>query len=54
MKNSTKKTGLVVKSSLKSGAIATNHGKAALKVKSGARAGGIFTNPNRSPLVVAQ
>jgi len=58
MIKSTKKAGLVVKSSLKSGGIATNHNrplaqsarKAGLTVKAGLKSGGIATNHCRSML----
>jgi len=55
MTNSTKKAGLVIKSSVKAGGFWQNHNrnvatakKSALKVKSNVRAGGFTENHNRA------
>jgi hypothetical protein len=50
MTKSTKKSGLVVKSSVKSGGSSINHSKVALKVKSGVKSGGSSINHNRQLL----
>ena len=50
MTKSTKKSGLVVKSSVKSGGLNINHAKVALKVKSGLKSGGLNINHSRSLL----
>jgi hypothetical protein len=55
MTKSTKKAGLVVKSSVKSGGMPYNHNRAALKksgllVKSSVKSGGMPYNHNRSAL----